>query len=190
MIPPFAASDKVKPAHYVTGGHLWATALKKGSPDRTKEMLRILNWLAAPFGSQEDQLLTFGVKDIDYTLDAGGNPVLTQQGNADANYVPWKYVTQHPFVFFTPDIPGYAKAMYDAEHALMPVAVTDPTFGQVSTTNFSKGFTLNQAINDGIVDVVVGRRPMSDYDQLVKDWLANGGEQIRKEYQESIAASA
>jgi putative aldouronate transport system substrate-binding protein len=190
MIPPFAANDKVKPGHFVTGGHLWATALKKGTPDRIKEMLRILNWLAAPFGSLEDQLLTFGVKDIDYTLDANNNPVLTQQGNADANYVPWKYVVQHPFVFFTPDIPGYAKAMYDAEHALMPVAVTDPTFGQVSTTNFSKGFTLNQTMNDGIVDIVVGRRPVTDYDQLVKDWLAGGGEQIRKEYSESIASTA
>jgi len=40
------------------------------------------------------------------------------------------------------------------------------------------------------VDIVVGRRPMADYDQMVKDWLANGGEAIRKEYQQSISASA
>jgi putative aldouronate transport system substrate-binding protein len=190
MIPPFAAHDGGKPAHFVTGGHLWATAVKKGTPERIKEMLRILNWLAAPFGSLEDQLLTFGVKDVDYTLDVNGNPTLTQQGNADANYVPWKYVVQHPFVFFTPDIPGYAKAMYDAEHLLMPVAVSDPTFGQVSAMSFSKGFPLTQAMTDGIVDIVVGRRPMADYDQLVKDFFANGGEQIRKEYSESIAASS
>jgi len=70
-----------------------------------------------------------------------------------------------------------------------PDAVTDPTFGQVSTTNFSKGFPLTQAIQDGITDIVVGRRPMSDYEGLVKDWQNNGGETIRKEYAESIAAS-
>src|SRR5579859_7776719 len=74
MIPPFPAHDGGKPQHYVTGGHLWATALKKAAPDRVKEMLRILNWLAAPFGSAEDQLLTFGVNGVDYTLDAKGNP--------------------------------------------------------------------------------------------------------------------
>ncbi|HEY3062199.1 MAG TPA: hypothetical protein VGL99_24775 [Chloroflexota bacterium] len=189
LLPAFAAHDGGKPQHFVTGGHLWATALKKGSPDRVKEMLRILNWLAAPFGSAEDQLLTFGLKDVDYTLDAQGNPTLTKEGNADANYVPWKYTVQHPFVFFTPDIPNYAKTMYDAEHALMPIAVSDPTFGQVSATNFSKGFPLTQAIQDGITDIVVGRRPLSDYDQLVKDWQNNGGEVIRKEYADSIAAS-
>ncbi len=188
LLPSFAAHDGGKPQHFVTGGHLWATALKKASPDRVKELLRILNWLSAPFGSLEDQLLTFGIPEVDYTLDASGNPVLTKDGNSDANYVPWKYTVQHPFVFFTPDIPNYAKVMYDAEHELMPIAVSDPTFGQISATNFSKGFPLTQAIQDGIVDIVVGRRPMGDYDQLVKDWQANGGETIRKEYQESIAA--
>jgi hypothetical protein len=38
--------------------------------------------------------------------------------------------------------------------------------------------------------MVVGRRPLTDYDQVVKDWQTNGGEVIRKEYQDSIAASA
>jgi putative aldouronate transport system substrate-binding protein len=190
MIPPFPAHDGGKPQHFTTGGHLWATAIKKAAPDRVKEMLRILNWLAAPFGSVEDQLLTFGVNGADYTIDSKGNPTLTPQGNTDANYVPWKYVTQHPFVFFTPDIPDYAKVMADAEKQLIPVAVSNPTFGQVSVTNFSKGFNLTQAITDGLTDIAVGRRPLTDYDQLVKDWQNNGGETIRKEYMDSIASSA
>ncbi len=189
-IPLFPAADGGKPQHFVTGGHLWATALKKSTPDRTKELLRIMNWLAAPFGSQEDQLLTFGVKGVDYTIDERGNPTLTQQGNTDANYVPWKYIAQHPLVFYSPDLPDYAKVMYETEHMMMPYAVTDPTFGQVSATDFSKGFTLTQRTNDAIVDMVVGRRPISEFDQVVKEWQVNGGEQIRKEYAESIAASA
>lgn len=188
-LPLFPAHDGGKTSHYVTGGHLWATALKKSTPERTKELLRIMNWLAAPFGSYEDQLLTFGLKDVDYTLDDSGNPTLTQQGNGDANYVPWKYTTQHPFVFFSPDLPNYAQVMADTEKLVMPSAVSDPTFGQISVTSFSKGFTLMKALNDGLVDIVVGRRQMSDYDQLVKDFLSGGGEQIRKEYAESIAAS-
>ena len=122
-------------------------------------------------------------------VDDKGNPTLTQQGNTDANYVPWKYTAQHPLVFFSPDLPDYARVMYDTEHMLMPSAVSDPTFGQVSAIDFSKGFSLNQAVNDGIIDIIVGRRPMSDYEQLIKEWQSNGGEQIRKEYTESIAAT-
>jgi putative aldouronate transport system substrate-binding protein len=188
-LPLFPAHDGGKLQHFVTGGHLWATALKKSTPERTKELLRIMNWLAAPFGSAEDQLLTFGLKDVDYTLDDKGNPTLTPQGNNDANYVPWKYTAQHPFVFFSPDLPNYAKVMADTETLMMPSAVSDPTFGQVSTTNFGKGFTLMQTLNSGLVDIVVGRRQMTEYEQLVKDWQNGGGEQIRKEYVESITAS-
>lgn len=190
MIPPFPGRDGGKGAHFITGGHLWATAVKKGSSDRVKELLRIMNWLAAPFGSAEDQLLTFGVSPVDYTVDSNGNPTLTQQGNADANYVPWKYTVQHPFVFYTPDIHSYAQVMNEAEKAVIPVAVSNPTFGQVSLTNFTKGFSLTQTMTDGITDIVVGRRPLEDFDQLVKDWQSNGGETIRQEYQQSIAASA
>jgi putative aldouronate transport system substrate-binding protein len=188
-VPPFPGHDGGKLQHFVTGGHLWATALKKGTPERTKELLRIMNWLATPFGSAEDQLLTFGLKDVDYTLDDKGNPTLTPQGNGDANYVPWKYTSQHPFVFFSPDLPDYAKVMAETEKLMMPSAVSDPTFGQISATSFTKGFTLTQALNDGLVGIVVGRRQMSEYDQLVKDWQTNGGEQIRKEYADAIAAS-
>jgi putative aldouronate transport system substrate-binding protein len=187
-LPLFPAHDGGKTQHFVTGGHLWATALKKGTPERTKELLRILNWLAAPFGSAEDELLTFGLKNVDYVLDANGNPTLTPQGNNNVNYVPWKYTAQHPFVFFSPDLPDYAQVMAETEKLMMPSAVSDPTFGQISATNFGKGFTLTQTLNDGLVDIVVGRKQMSDYEQLVKDWQTNGGEQIRNEYAESIAA--
>jgi putative aldouronate transport system substrate-binding protein len=186
----FPAHDGGKLQHFVTGGHLWATALKKSTPERTQELLRMINWLSAPFGSAEDQLLTFGLKDVDYTPDDKGNPTLTPQGNNDANYVPWKYTAQHPFVFFSPDLPDYAKVMADTEKMMMPAAVSDPTFGQISATSFTKGFTLMQSLNDGLVDIVVGRRQMSEYEQLVKDWQTNGGEQIRKEYAESIAAAS
>jgi putative aldouronate transport system substrate-binding protein len=189
-LPLWPAYEGGKLQHFVTGGHLWATAFKKASPDRMKELLRIMNWLAAPFGSVEDQLLTWGVKDIDYTLDNQGNPAISPRGTADAYYVPWKYVVSHPYVFYLPDLPNFAKVMYDTEHMLMPNAVSDPTFGKVSATNFTKGFPLTQTLEDAIVDLVVGRRPFSDYDQIVKDWQTNGGEQIRKEYAESIASSA
>jgi putative aldouronate transport system substrate-binding protein len=185
----FPAHDGGKLQHFISGGHLWATAIKKSTPDRTKELLRIINWLAAPFGSAEDQLLTFGLKDVDYTLDDKGNPTLTPQGNNDANYVPWKYVAQHPFVFFSPDLPDYANVMAETEKMMMPYAVPDPTFGQISTTNFAKGFTLTKTLNEGLVDIVVGRRQLGDYDQLIKDWRTNGGDQIRQEYAQSIASS-
>jgi putative aldouronate transport system substrate-binding protein len=69
MIPLFGAQDSVKPVHMMNSAHLGATAIKKSSPDRVKELLRVLNYLAAPFGSKEDLLLSYGAEGPDYTLD-------------------------------------------------------------------------------------------------------------------------
>src|SRR5262249_50227737 len=149
-----------------------------------------MNYLAAPFGSAEDLLLAYGVKDTDYKLDDKGNPIPTDRGNADANYVPWKYIAYHPPALYAPDIPGYAKIQTDAEKQLIPILVSDPTVGLVSNTAFTKGININKAMTDGLNEIVIGRRPMSDYDGLLKDWLAGGGENIRKEYQDSLAVAS
>jgi putative aldouronate transport system substrate-binding protein len=189
LIPPFAATDGGTPQHYLSVGYQATTALKKASPERTKELLRILNWLATPFGSQEDLLLTAGIKDVDYHLDDRGNPVLTDRGNTDANYVPWKYIVQHPQVMYVPDIPNYAQTLYEAEQTLIPHGVADPTLGFYSPASSTKGLAVNQTFTDGITDVMAGRRPMTDFDGLVRDWRANGGDQIRSEYEQAIAAA-
>jgi putative aldouronate transport system substrate-binding protein len=189
MIPLFPARDGVKPVHMLNAAHLGATAVKKGSPDRIREMLRVLNYLAAPFGSSEDLLLSYGVEGPDYSLDDKSNPVLTERGNPDANYLPFKYVAQRPSVLYLPDIPDYTKELVAAEKQLVPIGIADPTNGFVSTTAVRNGAVVTQTFYDGVRDIIVNRRPFSDYDQLVNDWRTNGGEVMRKEFQDAIAAS-
>jgi putative aldouronate transport system substrate-binding protein len=188
-LPPFPAHDGGKPQHYLGPGFIATNALKKATPERIKELLRIMDFLAAPFGTQEDLLLQYGLPDIDYTLDAAGKLTLAEKSNVDANYVNWKYVVQHPQVMYVPDIPGYARAEYDAEHLLIPAGVADPTWGLFSPTLGSKGGLINRTFVDGITDIIAGRRPIADYDQLVKDWQSTGGEQIRKELLEALSAA-
>jgi putative aldouronate transport system substrate-binding protein len=188
MIPPFAAHDGQKPSHFTNAAHLGATMIKKAPPERVQELLRVLNWLAAPFGSQEDLLLSYGVPGADYNLDDKGNPVPTERGNPDANYLPFKYVAQRPPVVYLPDIPNFTPTMVAAEKQLLPIGVTDPTFGYVSPTHVRQGVVLNQAMRGGIRDVIAGRRPLGDYDQLVAEWRGGGGEQIRTELQQALAA--
>jgi putative aldouronate transport system substrate-binding protein len=145
--------------------------------------------LAAPFGSQEDLLLTSGIPEIDYKVDDKGNPVLTDRGNTDANYVPWKYVVQHPQVIYVPDISNYAKTLYEAEQFLIPAGVSDPTLGYYAPTSSSKGPILSQAVGDALQQIIGGRDPLANSDQVIKDWASNGGNQIRKEFEDAIAAA-
>jgi putative aldouronate transport system substrate-binding protein len=189
MLKPFAASAGGKPQAFLSHGFISMNVFKKASPDRIRELLRIMNFLAAPFGSQEDLLLTYGLKDQDYTLDAKGNPAPTQEGISRASYVPWRYIAQHPYVNYQADLPGFAKAAYDAQQMLMPVGVSDPTDGFFSPTTWGKGQTADVHLQDGLIDIILGRRPMSEFDDFVKAWQTEAGDTVRKEFMQSMAAA-
>jgi putative aldouronate transport system substrate-binding protein len=189
VVPPFAATSGGTATHFLGIGFQSATALRRASADRTRELLRILDYLAAPFGSKEDLLLTAGIPGTDYELDSNGNPVLTDRGNADANQVPWKYVLQRSQVMYLPDIPNYARTLYDVEHMLIPIGVADPSLGLYSPTASARGVTADQAWYDNLTDVIAGRRPMSDFDGLVSDWQNAAGNQVRNELMQAHAAN-
>jgi hypothetical protein len=45
------------------------------------------------------------------------------------------------------------------------------------------------AVLDGLADMVTGRSPLSNLDQLLTDWRKGGGDQIRTEFQQVYATS-
>lgn len=189
MIDPFPAQAGQKPISFLGTGFVSMNALRKAAPDRIKEILRIMNWLAAPFGSEEDLLLTYGLKDQDYTLDPRGNPKPTQDGTQRAGYVPWRYIAQHPWVFYQAGLDGFAKASHDAEKATLPLGVDDPTNGFYSPTFYGKGVQADQVWQDGVREIILGRTPMTDYDRITKEWATTAGDTIRKEFLDAMAAT-
>jgi len=185
----FAAHDGAKPVFFLGTGYGSGTMLKKASPERIKELLSILNWTAAPFGSQEDLLLTYGVEGADYTLDQQGNPVTTDRWAADAYNMPWRYLAQHHQVMYNATYPDFTRQEADAENVLIPIGVSDATLGYYSPTSIAKSVSLRLRFNDGLAEILQSRRPLGDLDQLVGEWQSSGGEQMRKEYLDAMSAA-
>lgn len=188
MVTPFSAIPGQQPTYWAQQGVFGYSVLKKASPERIKELLRVLNWIASPFGSQEYQLMRYGTKDVDHTLDDKGNPVLTTQGKADTT-IPWQYITQPPAALYFPTNPEYAQVMQDGEKAMLPYAQIDPTSTLYSPTYAAKNTVLQQMAYTQIGEIVLGRADISAYDQLVRDWKAQGGDQMRSEFQQAIAGA-
>jgi putative aldouronate transport system substrate-binding protein len=182
--------DGGKPVWNQFSGVNGLTAVRKGSPERIKDLLSILNYLAAPFGTDEYHLLNYGVKEVDFTFDANGIPILTDKGKAElAISAAWQYLAAPMPVLFDPNDPEFPKAAYADEQALMAVLQPDPTLGLYSPTDNSKGGQLTQKFSDGIGEIIAGRNPLSDLDQLIKDWRSGGGDQMRAEYEQAYATS-
>lgn len=162
------------------------THIKKASGDRVKEILALADFAASPFGSQEYTLINYGVEGKDFTRDAKGNPALTKQGTQDVT-VPWKFMASAVPAVFSADSEKGVRHVHDTFTKMIPIMEQDPTLQYSSPTWDSKGsgslYTFKQ---DALKDIIAGRKPMSAYDQLVKDYLAKGGEQARGEFEEAF----
>jgi putative aldouronate transport system substrate-binding protein len=185
-IRPFSF-DGGKPTWHQFSAAIGVTAIKKGSPERTKELLGILNYLAAPFGSQESLLLEYGLEGTHFQYDQQGNPIKTDKGRSDLN-VMWQYLAVRPPVLFYALDPAFADVAYADEQAMVPALVADPTVGLYSPTDASRGGTLIQQVSDGLLPIISGRAPLSDFDHVLSDWRSAGGEQMRAEYQQAYAS--
>ncbi|MEV6103730.1 extracellular solute-binding protein [Streptomyces sp. NPDC051940] len=160
--------------------------VKKADGKRVKQLLGLADFAAAPFGSEEYTLINFGVEGTDFTRDAKGNPVLTEQGALDVS-VPWKFLASAvPAVFDAASEDG-VRYVHEAYTKLVPKLIPNDHAAYSSPTWDSKSagslFTLK---SDGLKDIISGRKPMSAYDDLVKDYLAQGGEQARTEFQDAL----
>jgi putative aldouronate transport system substrate-binding protein len=184
---PFS-NDGGKPIWHQFQFNNGITPIKKSSPDRVKELLRVMNYLAAPFGSQEALLLEYGIKGVDFNFDASGNPVLTTRGQNDVN-VRWNYLAQRPQVLFDPNDAEFTKTAYTDLQTIVPNLVQDPSVGLYSTTDQNKNGQLTQNLADGLQGIVTGHSPLSALDQLLSDWRGAGGNQMRMEYEQAYAQS-
>jgi len=186
LAPPFPGDASGKPQYNYGIGNFGLIVLKKASSDRIKRLLSVINYIVAPFGSVEYLNAQYGVKDQDYIFDENGNPQRTPQGVQ--NMIAWQGVMgAPPPVLFDPQRKDFAPTMNTAVKALGAVAMEDPTVGLYSATNQKQGFLLQTKFADGLIDIITGRRPMTDYAQLVSEWRSGGGDAIRGEFQQAYA---
>jgi putative aldouronate transport system substrate-binding protein len=189
ILPRFSVDGKDRGEQLLTSGLGGLMALKKASPERIKELLGVLNFLAAPFGTEEALLLRYGVEGADFQFDDKGNPIPTQQGLADLQ-IPLKFVAYYPPVIYDAQNPDATQLLHDAEVESMPLGVQSPVLGLYSPTDAAQSAHLNQAMLDGLNAIMFGRASIDTFDQLVADWRQNGGDKIRSEYEQALQRSA
>jgi putative aldouronate transport system substrate-binding protein len=151
--------------------------------DRVKELLRVLDYFAAPFGSEERVFLDNGIEGVHHTVKPDGTRVKTDLGNAelgDLASLAGGLTTYYSI------IPGDAKELQDATRDLVALGQENPVLGLYSPTDSAKGGELNQLRIDRIDGIVAGRDPLTSITQFVADWRSRGGDQIRKEYQDAL----
>lgn len=170
----------------IYGGTTAPTVLRKNSKERVEELLDFLNFLASPLGTEEYMENIYGVEGVHYTLQSG-EPVPTDKGKLERN-LPVNYTVGPPVVNYILGHPEATKAYNEYQVANAKVALPHGNLGLFSPTELSKGATLTKNLDNLILDIVSGRKPVSAWDDGMASWKSGGGETIRKEYEVAFEA--
>ncbi|MEI8411818.1 MULTISPECIES: substrate-binding domain-containing protein [unclassified Kribbella] len=163
-------------------------AVKPSSPERTKMLLRVLNWMAAPFGTEEYLFRKFGLPGRHYTLN-GTDPVLTETGGSEVclGEFPIQYLADGGFPVYFPGRPEAVDVAYNHLKAILPTAAQQPTYGLYSPTHSTKFKVFDTKFDALTKDIQLGRADLSTWDKAVADWRKAGGDAIRHEFEEAMA---
>ncbi|MFJ7625193.1 extracellular solute-binding protein [Streptomyces sp. NPDC097595] len=171
---------------YLDTGIYSITALKKADEDRVEELLRVMNFLAAPYGSQEYALINYGVEGTDHTVDSKGTVTMTDRGTAEKN-VALYYLTACAPVLTSTNYPHFVEQAYAWQKKVVPGGVSDPTNGLYSETASRVGSQLTKAMTDSLLGIISGRRSLNDLKPAVTAWRNGGGDKMRAEYEKALA---
>ena len=138
---PFGHDGKAKPVYDMGYGTVGFTPFKKTDEGRIRELLALVNYLSAPFGTKEYLQKNFGTAGEQYALDAKKNPVLTQAGNQQAPGLvsALQIMTAPESVIFNPAYPEDTRKIYATEQKLLQYAMRNPTAGTYSDTSSKVG---------------------------------------------------
>ncbi|KMS71907.1 sugar ABC transporter substrate-binding protein [Streptomyces viridochromogenes] len=167
------------------------TVLKKARKERVEMLLRVLDFLAAPFGSKEWELVHYGVEGTHFTRAKDGSPEPTELGEVENNTnLPLKYLAEGPQVLFVPGMPDAVRALHAWQREVVPHAIRDASFGLQSRTRNAQGTTLKALLDDTVTGIVAGRLPLTEWDAAVKTWRSRGGDRMAEEFAKDHAANA
>ncbi|MFI6817146.1 hypothetical protein ACIBG7_32440 [Nonomuraea sp. NPDC050328] len=189
VIVPFAATPSSKPVFNMALGSVGFTSInKKVDAKRVEMLLRVLDFMAAPFGTEENQLVNYGVEGTHFTK-SNGDLVFTDRGKTEVptTQQPISFVIGSPAALFIPGKADRTKLIHDFQTKVAPMVQQRVTTGHFSDTFTQKNGELSTMGNDMVKDIVAGRKSMSDWPEFVKSWMAKGGAAMKAEYEASIA---
>jgi putative aldouronate transport system substrate-binding protein len=160
----------------------------EGNDEKIDELFRILNWLAAPFGSEEWLYKNYGLEGTHFEYNDFGFPERNELGNTEEGALT-AYIAGSPGVHVNPTEPELARIFQEEQELILSIGIDNPAANLFSETAIKESGTLGQLVADTIASVVQGREGIEAVDTLVSDWKSRGGDTIRQEYEEAYAAS-
>jgi putative aldouronate transport system substrate-binding protein len=185
-VPVFSASGG-DPLVWADDQPPFYTFIKKGlGNERTRELLRVLDWLAAPVGTVENQLRQYGVVGKHFTHGPDGSPVQTELGREEVKDQLNLLGGRMPAEVGTADVPHFVEDLLNYTRATYKFREDNPFLGLKLEFPPAYAKTINTT-EDKMNDIIRGRRPTSDLAQVIREWRQTGGDEGRSFFEKALA---
>ncbi|GAB2920124.1 extracellular solute-binding protein [Streptomyces mayteni] len=177
----FGAGGNDPVLHLGNGSTIWTFVNKNLSEDRIREALQIANYTAAPYGTVENRLRTFGIEGTHYNLE-GGQPVRTDLGQTEVIPETYTFIATPQHTIAWSDTPQMVEDQTGWQKRNLAFA-REPLFYGRQIQEPARLANINDGFEDLEDDVVRGRQSIRDMQNAVADWRRNGGDELRDFYQ-------
>ncbi|WP_458115842.1 extracellular solute-binding protein [Arthrobacter sp. D2-10] len=147
---------------------------------KIEELLALANFIAAPFGTEENLLINSGVEGKHFERDAQGIPQMTDLGRQEVTST-YQFLVSPPTVNSHVQYPGFVQAKTEWEARQAPFVQEDVFFGMQIQEPPQYG-SLSAPFDDLAKDIARGRKGLKDLDSEIETWKRNGGEKLREFY--------
>ncbi|MEU5155429.1 extracellular solute-binding protein [Glycomyces sp. NPDC021274] len=187
-MPGFDGSGQVVVRNVPYGRSTCVSAAAAEDEDRLTEILNVLDYLSAPFGSEEQYFIANGTEGVHHTVDAHGIPIVNPD-SATALAVQYVGVTSGDNSYrIHPNAAPWAESFVTVMEALAEHSIARPLEGleAASQTFVTKGAQLKQLWTDFETGVITGRESIDDLQSFVDNYMSQGGTQVRDEYTQAL----
>lgn len=152
--------------------------------ERVLELLRILDYLASPFGSEEQVFLDYGIEGVHHEINENGARITNDLFRTEKSDLIYNMIGLN--VFYYPENPELALQVQDLAKQAAEIGQDNPTWGLYSPTDVQEGPVLNQFSTDTTLAIITGQDSMDRLDSALEEWRSRGGDQIRQEFEEAL----
>jgi putative aldouronate transport system substrate-binding protein len=164
------------------------TAFNKDSKHSVETLLKVANWMAAPFGTEEYLFRKYGVAGRHYSLK-GTDPIPTKVGVVETG-IGLQYIADSSLSLYWAGKPAVPQNQHKIQQQIAPRLVFDASYGLYSDTLSKDGGRINGVLTDLENQIMQGKKPVSDWAPAVKTWLSAGGDKIKSELAQAFSDAA
>ncbi|SDD48466.1 extracellular solute-binding protein [Glycomyces harbinensis] len=187
-MPGFDGSGQLVVRNVPYGRSTCVSAAAAEDEDRLTEILNVLDYLSAPFGSEEQMFIANGIEGEHHTVDEHGIPIVDTERLVEMG-VQYVGVTSGDNSYRVhPNQAQWTDSFVAVMESMAQHSIVRPLEGleAASQTFIAKGAQLKQQWDDFERGVITGRESVDDLQSFVDGYMSQGGTQVRDEYAQAL----